>query len=217
MVRPDVSELAPPVAASLPPDQQPPPRGFDSLIVSDFPEIFDSFRAKRFMLLWRGSRDGFGAVDFHGRCDGHANTLTLILDTDGNVFGGFTPLKWESRVQREDWEDNSWNEKSECMDNRSKCDNSLLSFLFTLKNPHNIPARKFALMAEWKQEAIWCDSTYGPSFRDLGVRDNCNAEACSCTCRGSSYINDTGLHPYKALTGSRYFQVQEIEVFEITD
>jgi hypothetical protein len=70
----------------------------DSLIVSDFPGIFAEFRGKQFKLLWRGSRDGFGASQFHGRCDAHSNTLTVILDTEGNIFGGFTPLEWESRV-----------------------------------------------------------------------------------------------------------------------
>jgi chromosome segregation ATPase len=67
----------------------------DSRVVSSFPPLFDEFRPKRFVLLWRGSRDGFGARDFHGRCDGHANTLMLLCDTSGNVFGGFTPLQWE--------------------------------------------------------------------------------------------------------------------------
>jgi hypothetical protein len=65
----------------------------DSMIVSDFPEIFAEFGGQRFSLLWRGSRDGFGASDFHSRCDGHANTLTVILDTDGNIFSGFTPVE----------------------------------------------------------------------------------------------------------------------------
>jgi hypothetical protein len=60
-----------------------------------FPPLFDEFRGKQFVLLWRGSRDGLGARDFRGRCDGHANTLTLILDTGGNVFGGVTLLHWE--------------------------------------------------------------------------------------------------------------------------
>jgi hypothetical protein len=45
----------------------PPPPGFDSLIVSDFPPLFQEFRAKRFNLLWRGSRDGFTAWEFHLR------------------------------------------------------------------------------------------------------------------------------------------------------
>jgi hypothetical protein len=51
----------------------PPPLRFDSRIISDFPAIFAEFQGKRFSLLWRGSRDGFGALEFHGRCDGHVN------------------------------------------------------------------------------------------------------------------------------------------------
>jgi hypothetical protein len=73
----------------------------DSLVVSSFPPLFDEFRGKRFALLWRGNRDGFAATDFHGRCDGGASTLTLILDTDGNVFGSSTPLGWELCVESE--------------------------------------------------------------------------------------------------------------------
>jgi hypothetical protein len=61
--------------------------GFSSLIVPQFPPLFAEFHGKGFNLLWRGNRDGFLAKDFHGRCDGHENTLTLIEDTDGNIFG----------------------------------------------------------------------------------------------------------------------------------
>jgi len=32
----------------------------------------------KWTLLYRGSRDGFGASDFHEKCDGHSNTLTLV-------------------------------------------------------------------------------------------------------------------------------------------
>jgi hypothetical protein len=80
-----------------------PTRGWlDSLIVSDFPPLFEEFRAKRFNLLWRGSRDRFTAQEFHRRCDGRATTLTLISDTKGNIFGGFTPVKWESSAPGEE-------------------------------------------------------------------------------------------------------------------
>jgi hypothetical protein len=72
------------------------PLFIDSHINSTFPPLFEAFGGKQFSLLWRGNRDGFSAANFHSRCDGHANTLTLILDTNGNVFGGFPPLKWES-------------------------------------------------------------------------------------------------------------------------
>jgi hypothetical protein len=67
------------------------PHPLNSRIISNFPERFAEFRVKHFEKLWRGSRDGFGASAFHRRCDGHANTLTMILDTKGNIFGDFTP------------------------------------------------------------------------------------------------------------------------------
>jgi hypothetical protein len=65
----------------------------DFVIISDFPDIFAEFRGKRFWLLWQGDRDGFRAREFHRCCDGHTDTLTVILDQQGNVFGGFTPLE----------------------------------------------------------------------------------------------------------------------------
>jgi hypothetical protein len=168
----------------------------ESRIISDIPEIFAEFR--KFSLLWRGSRDGFGAKEFHRRCDGHGNTLTVILDTKGNIFGGFTPVKWNSN--------------SDC-----KADDSQKSFLFTLKNPHHIPARRFALKAEKKHEAIWCNSERGPCFSGMAVSDNCNANTRSGAFLGSAYTNDTGLDQFVVLAGSFNFQVKDIEIFEITD
>jgi hypothetical protein len=129
----------------------------------------------------------------------------VILDTEGNIFGGFTPVEWESG----DWH---W-----------RADDSQKSFVFTLKNPRNIPARRFALKAEEKWQAIQCDSEWGPRFGDyclcfcdIGVSDNCNASTLSCTLLGRTYTNDTGLSAAVVFTGSQYFQVKEIEVFEIT-
>jgi hypothetical protein len=174
-------------------------RKLESQVFRDFPAIFDEFQEKQFPLLWRGSRDGFKVKQFHRRCDGHPNTLTVILDTNGNIFGGFTPVEWDST-------------------SGNKADPSLKSFLFTLKNPHNVPARRFALKAERKDEAILCDSDWGPHFCDIWVRDNCNANTNSRTeSLGDNYTNDTGLDGKTFFTGSRDFQVKEIEVFEITD
>jgi archaellum component FlaC len=99
--RPPPSATPSPVPASpLPATSTRPvlssPSGWNSVIVPNFPEIFAEFKAKKLKLLWRGSRDGFQPSDFHKRCNGHPNTLTVILDTDGNIFGGYTPVKWES-------------------------------------------------------------------------------------------------------------------------
>jgi hypothetical protein len=182
---------------------------FDSQIISEFPEIFAEFRGKQFSLLWRGSRDGFKAKEFHRRCDGRANTLTVILDTKGNIFGGFTPVEWESQKRKLPFFSAS--------DPFYKADDSQKSFLFTLKNPHDIPARRFALEAKEKRGAIYCDSGWGPCFGDgIAVSDNCNANTDSHNELGYSYANDTRLGGAIVLTGSYFFTVKEIEVFEIT-
>jgi hypothetical protein len=63
----------------------------------------------------------------------------LISDTNGHVFGGFTPVKWDSS-------------------GKYKEDDSLRSFLFTLRNPRRVPPRKSALKAAKKHYAIRCSS-----------------------------------------------------------
>jgi hypothetical protein len=148
----------------------PPAPEIDSLIVSDFPPPSEEFRADPFNLLWRGSRNGFTAQEFHLRCDGRANTLMLIRDSEANIFGSFTPVEWESR---------EWNGKYANENNCYKGDDSLRSFLFTLGNPHSVPPRKFALKGERKQCAIDCDSECGPGFGcqcDIDVCDNCTVK-----------------------------------------
>jgi hypothetical protein len=47
-------------------------------------------------LLYRGSRDGFSASAFHSRCDGQANTITIVKNNFNYVFGGFTAAPWKS-------------------------------------------------------------------------------------------------------------------------
>jgi hypothetical protein len=86
--------------------------------------VFDRFRSKQFRLLYRGSRDGFRAKDFHRLCDGQANTLALISDTNGNQFGFFVPMPWYSGDLAL-----HMHEDSEC-------------FLFTFKHPDKILDRR---------------------------------------------------------------------------
>jgi hypothetical protein len=174
------------------------PRGWNSAIASDFPKLFEEFREKQFALLWRGSPDGFSPKDFHARCDGHGNTLTVILDTDGNIFGGFTPVEWDSKFP-------------------SKADPNLKSFIFTLKNPADIPARRFPLKSEAKDKAIHCVTWCGPHFHDICVSNGLSGQANSWTELGRSYTKDTGLDGTTFFTGSKVFTVKEVEVFEITD
>ncbi len=48
----------------------------------------------KWTLLYRGTRDGFGAADFHSKCDDHKNTLTIVKAHDTSyIFGGYTSVK----------------------------------------------------------------------------------------------------------------------------
>jgi hypothetical protein len=45
---------------------------------------------KNIKLIFKGSVDGFGAANFHAKCDNIANTLVVIRSEHGKVFGGYT-------------------------------------------------------------------------------------------------------------------------------
>jgi hypothetical protein len=91
-------------------------------------------------------------------------------------------------------------------------------------DPHNIPAKRFALMVEMKHTAIeWhpdCLPYFGTDSSgrcDIAVCGDWNANNWSHTFLGNSYINDTGVDGDEFFTGSQSFKVNEIEVFEITN
>jgi hypothetical protein len=70
--------------------------GFESVIIKDFPMILKEFKRRTWQLLYRASRDGFKASNFHGKCDNQMNTLTFIETTKIFIFGGFTPIALDS-------------------------------------------------------------------------------------------------------------------------
>jgi hypothetical protein len=51
----------------------------------------------KWTLLYRGTRDGFGAKDFHSKCDGKSPTLTIIKAQGSEyIFGAYTQASWKS-------------------------------------------------------------------------------------------------------------------------
>jgi hypothetical protein len=184
----------------------------DSHIITGFPPISKTFQGKQFALLWRGTRDGFEAQTFHERCDRHSNTVTLIESDGGFIFGGFTPVPWESQPPSEEEEE----EDDTCV----KEDLSGRSFLFTLRNPSATPPKKFTLYWDCRKHAIACGRKHGPAFGkdDLWVESKCNQNTASRTRGfGEVYANNSGRDGKTFFTGMAYFTVREIEVFEISD
>jgi hypothetical protein len=181
-------------------------RPLDSLIIPSIPSIFDDLDHKTFHLLYRGSRDGFVPKRLHEKVDGHSNTITFVETTKGFIFGAFTPCMWDSS--------DTW-----------KCDNSLKSFLFTLKNPHNIAARKFALKAEEKAWAMCCyinaRLAYFGQGGGISLYEGCNVNTTSNNCgwgrQDATYVNDTDFNSCTLFTGETNFTVKELEIFELID
>jgi hypothetical protein len=178
---------------------------WDSRILQHRPPIFHGLKFEQ--LLYCGSQHGFSAQDFHRHCDHQGPTLVLVRSLSGGLFGGFTPLDWDSK-------------------SGTKTDESLSSFLFTIRNPHDTEPRKFPLIPAQKDHAILCLPNYGPCFgghrgfaADLCLRDACNRAGVGRGAHssefGSTYANNTMFPGRTFLTGACEFVVAEIEVFAV--
>jgi hypothetical protein len=170
-----------------------------SKIVVTLPTALKELQRKKWRLIYRGSEDGFRTSDFDRKCDKKSNTVTIIETTEGFIFGGFTPIAWESR-------------------DAYKTDDIGGSFLFSVKNPHKHEIGRIVLKDA--RYAIRCCPSYGPTFGngcDIHVSDNCNANTSSYTRLGIGYVNQTGIDEYEVFTGRKNFTVREIEVFTISE
>ena len=47
-------------------------------------------------LLFRATEHGFTATKFHELCDNKGKTLTIVKSTNNKIFGGYTPLNWNT-------------------------------------------------------------------------------------------------------------------------
>jgi hypothetical protein len=152
-------------------------------------------------LQYRATRDGFSGENFHSKCDGIANTLTVIKSEHGNIFGGFTEKGWKST-------------------RRFVADPK--AFIFSLVNKENKPFKAVCTNSEF---AIYCRPSFGPSFGsvfgDITIMASSNANRNSFSYFGSSYKHaDYQFATEKAktiLAGSHKFQTVEIEVFVATN
>ena len=50
-----------------------------------------------FKLIYRGSRDGDNSIKLHEICDKKRNCIFIILSEEGNIFGGYSKIGWDSR------------------------------------------------------------------------------------------------------------------------
>ena len=144
-------------------------------------------KINKYTLLFRASRDGYRASNFHSKCDGKSNTVTLVETMTGRRFGGFTDAQWEQ---------SSGSHKS-----------GSNGFLFSLDN-NEIYYNKD------NRYNIYCHSSYGPTFgggHDFYICDSCNSSNSS---ENSGTYYETNGKQY-ALAGSSSFLVRDYEVFQL--
>lgn len=165
----------------------------------DFINLCEFSVETKWKLVYRASRDGFGAEIFHLKCDYIAPTITIIKSKHREyVFGGFTEVFWTgNEVQKRDPN----------------------AFIFSLTNKDNNPCK---IKVADEENAIFCSPETGPSFGlgDIHIENNANSYNFfnSFSDLGAAYS-----HPQYAydnhdskvfLAGSYFFVLDEIEVYQ---
>ena len=181
---------------------------FKSLILtgqqsSDLIKVCEFNPKTRYKLLYRASEHGFRANDFHSKCDGHANTLTIFQASETSfVFGAFTSAIWESSQP-----------------GKYKPDSN--AFVFSLTNKDNKPC-KMNIDPNKHQNAIYCYYGCGPIFgsgHDIYIAPNANTNTSCLSNFSSTYKHPLfeygSLEAQSYLAGTYKFQVSEIEIYEI--
>jgi len=180
-------------------------------------ELCQFCNGEKWRLLYRATRDGFGAKDFHQKCDHFENTLIVIKSTSGYIFGGFTSMAWNLPV--------NYYPGMHYVSDPS-------SYIFSLVNKNNKPFKTIFS----SEQGIFCNKDSGPSFGyrepifsnrgnikeyiihyGLRIFTDSNINQPSYSNIGYGFISpDYREGSGKArtfLTGSYNFQTVEIEVF----
>jgi hypothetical protein len=143
----------------------------------------------KFELIFKMSKDGSKAEDFHKKCNDQGPTLIIIKTTKDRIFGGFTPLNWKNKGSFKD-ENNQ-------------------TFIFSLN------LMKKYDMIKREKDAIKCAS-YGPNFGDCDIKLNTNLKDGETYANSScNYLSHNNLE----LTGGKgeyeTFITEEFEVYKV--
>ncbi len=149
-------------------------------------KISEKYPGSTYKLLYKGSRDGDGANDFHSKCDEAEKTLIIVEDNYGNRFGGFTTQDWGGQyLQKKDDE----------------------AFIFSID-------KKKVYDVIPNQNAIGCYPNFGPVFFGCQIRiyDNFLTKGGTTYKKGLNYYTT---EDFELTNGNQNFGVRDIEVYEV--
>jgi len=164
------------------------PPSIDSVILEDgHDELLNKWIEKEyaFTLLYRASKHGMSAAEFHKRCDHSSPTIIIVKSSSGYIFGGYTECSWDSSGSYKNG-DNSW--------------------LFSLRCP---TGHQVKLKPNSTTNHIYCYSSYGPTF---GGGHDLLINGSSCSFNPTTYPVPTNGNFF---VGSLSCNIAEIEVFRL--
>ena len=144
----------------------------------------------KFVLLYTNAKDSDSSSTFHYFCDGAFPTITVIYDTSGRRFGGYSTQSWAQSSAG------------------SSYSRAVGSFIFNLSNK-----TKYDLVNPLEANTICKRNSYGPTFgsgHDLYIANGCKSNTSSY-CSKSSY--NTGSYNLLGGSSSTSFQVNTYEVY----
>ena len=159
----------------------------ESMVRDKFP-----YKNCKFNLLYRATRDGDKISAFHSKCDNKKQILVLYHTIKGVKFGGYTDIGFDCS-------------------NREKTD--LKSFLFQIN--------KKKIYNAIGEDQVVCFCGNGPTFgnKEVAILLNdfvsilSNEKNTHRTCKDISSFE--GLNNYEINNGEQYFNLKELEVFQI--
>ena len=151
----------------------------------------------KYNLIYRATRDGPKTSDFNKACNGKNNQLIVLKTTKGVIFGGFTGRGFQ----------NTKNQRIK--------DNSVFLFSFKNKKIYRIIKDSNAIYEDARNEyGIFFGKCDGDCPIYLGWRNENmlinNSETCSKLNKEYEFTKD-----YELNEGEQYFNLEEIEVFQI--
>ena len=155
-------------------------------VISKIQDIL--LKGVKFNLVYKAFDLDDRAETFHKKCDRARRSLVLIMDNNGNRFGGFTMRDWGGNcIQKKD-------EKA---------------FIFSL-NKNKI----YGVLPD--QVAIGCYPTFGPIFFGCQIRvyDNFFTKGGSTYLKGLNYATE---EDYELTNGNQAYGIKELEVYEVKE
>jgi len=146
----------------------------------------NEFKNKKMKLIFKGTKHGMNATEFHKLCNSKGPTLTVMKSNYGKVFGGFLDQDWKGV---------------------NNYVNTTKSWLFSLTTK-----TKYTQNSGYSSYGAYDYSTYGPTFGggfDIYFSAAFKSNANYCNKHSFNYPDNT------TLVGGYNFMAEEVECYAL--